>query len=65
MQVILERREWEVNRIFRHRKFINVQCSFRKNQSTLDHLVRLEAYVRKALAEEKRIVAVFMDLGKA
>ena len=49
----------------RHRKLINVQCGFRKNRSTLDQLVRLEAYVRKSLAEGKRVVAVFVDLEKA
>ncbi|GFO03547.1 LINE-1 retrotransposable element orf2 protein [Plakobranchus ocellatus] len=31
----------------------NVQCGFRKDHSTLDHLVRLETFIKKAFARKK------------
>ncbi|GFN87445.1 RNA-directed DNA polymerase from mobile element jockey [Plakobranchus ocellatus] len=43
----------------------NVQCGFRKDHSTLDHLVRLETFTKKAFAREKQFLAVFFDLEKA
>ncbi|GFO03302.1 LINE-1 retrotransposable element orf2 protein [Plakobranchus ocellatus] len=36
-----------------------VQCGFRKDHSTLDHLVRLETFIKKAVAREKQVLAVF------
>ena len=38
------------------------QCCFRKNQSTADHLVRLNGYIRNAFAEKENVIAVFFDL---
>ncbi|GFO23696.1 Zinc finger protein 546-like [Plakobranchus ocellatus] len=43
----------------------NVQCGFRKDHSTLDHLVRLETFTKKAFARKKQVLAVFFDLEKA
>ena len=36
-----------------------------KNRSTVDHLVRLDTYIRRAFASEKVTVSVFFDLAKA
>ena len=43
----------------------NIQSGFRKNRSTLDHLVRLDAYIRRALAKNERVVSIFFDMQKA
>jgi len=43
----------------------NVQCGFRKNRSTTDHLIRLESYIRKEMLKNHHVVAVFFDLEKA
>ncbi|GFO44989.1 Pol-like protein [Plakobranchus ocellatus] len=42
-----------------------VQSGFRKDHSTLDHLVRLETSIKKAFARKKQVLAVFFDLEKA
>ncbi|GFO46274.1 LINE-1 retrotransposable element orf2 protein [Plakobranchus ocellatus] len=42
-----------------------VQCGFRKDHSTLDHLVRLETFIKKAFARKKQVLAVFFDLEKS
>ena len=41
------------------------QCGFRKNHSTLDHLVRFETTLREAFSRKKQVLAVFFDLEKA
>ena len=41
------------------------QSGFRSNRSTVDHLVRLETFIREAFARKEHIVAVFFDLEKA
>ena len=41
-----------------------MQCGFRKQRSTTDHLVRLESFVREAFAQ-RHAVGVFFDLEKA
>ena len=41
------------------------QCGFRENHSTLDHLVRLETFIREAFARKKQVLAVFFDIEKA
>ncbi|GFN88484.1 retrovirus-related pol polyprotein from type-1 retrotransposable element r1 [Plakobranchus ocellatus] len=41
------------------------KCGFRKDHSTLDHLVRLETFTKKAFARKKQVLAVFFDLEKA
>ena len=43
----------------------DLQCGFRKNRSTVDHLVRLEFFIREAFAKGEHLVAVFFDLEKA
>jgi len=43
----------------------NLQSGFRKNRSTMDHLVRLERFIREAFAKQEHLVAVFFDLEKA
>ena len=37
----------------------DVQCGFRKNCSTADHLVRFESFVREAFIKKERVVAIF------
>ncbi|GFO41246.1 RNA-directed DNA polymerase from mobile element jockey [Plakobranchus ocellatus] len=41
-----------------------VQCGFRKDHSTLDHLVRLETFIKRAFARKKQVLAVFSILKK-
>ena len=41
------------------------QCGFRKDHSTLDHLVRFEHFIREAFARKKQVLAVFFDLENA
>ena len=42
-----------------------LQSGYRKNRSTMDHLVRLETYIRQAFANGEHISAIFFDLEKA
>ena len=42
-----------------------MQCGFHKQQSTNDHLVRLESFVREAFAQRQHVVGVFFDMEKA
>ena len=46
-------------------KLSNYQCGFRKTRSTLDHLIRLETFIRQAFIRGEHMVAVFFDLEKA
>ena len=47
-------------------KHLNVvQSGFRKNRSTLDHLVSLETFIRDANACREHAVGIFFDLEKA
>ena len=41
------------------------QCGFRKNHSTLDHLVRFETFIRNALVKKEHVLTIFFDLEKA
>ena len=41
------------------------QCGYRANRSTVDHLVRLETFIRDAFIQNQHLVAVFFDLQKA
>ena len=43
----------------------NFQCGFRSKRSTVDHLVRLETFVREAFIKKEDLTAVFFDLEKA
>ena len=42
-----------------------VQCGFRKNRNTTDHLVRYETFIRDALVKGDQVVSVLFDLEKA
>ena len=42
-----------------------VQCGFRTHRCTIDHLIRLETFIREAFANNEHLVAVFFDLEKA
>ena len=37
----------------------NIQCGFRKNRSTIDHLVRLETCIRDALVNKEHAVSIY------
>ena len=41
------------------------QCCFRKNHSTLDHLVRFETLIRNAFVKKEHVLTIFLDLEKA
>ena len=41
------------------------QCGYRSNRSTVDHLVRIETFIRDAFIHNQHLVAVFFDLQKA
>jgi ribonuclease HI len=41
------------------------QSGFRKQRSTIDHLVRLESFIREAFVRREHVVSVFFDLEKA
>ena len=41
------------------------QCGYRSNRSTVDHLVRLETFIRDAFIQNQHLMAVFFDLQKA
>ena len=41
------------------------QGGYRSNRSTVDHLVRLETFIRDAFINNQHLVAVFFDLQKA
>ena len=49
----------------RNKLITPLQCGFRKQHSTTDHLVRLESFIREAFIQRQHAVAVFFDLEKA
>ena len=49
----------------RNKLITHLQCGFRKQRSTTDHLVRLESFIREAFIQRQHAVAVFFDLEKA
>ena len=42
-----------------------LQSGFQRNRYTLDHLVRLESFIREAFIKKEHLVAIFFDLEKA
>ena len=42
----------------------NMQTGFRK-RGTIDHLIRLETFIREAFIRKQHLTAVFFDLEKA
>ncbi len=49
----------------KHQLLTDIQSGFRKQRSTVDHLIRLEAYIRDTFARKEHAVTVFFDLEKA
>ena len=49
----------------RNKLITPLQCGFRKQRSTTDHLIRLESFIREAFIQRQHAVAVFFDLEKA
>ena len=43
----------------------NIQTGFRKWRGAIDHLIRLEAFIREAFIRKQHLTAVFFDLEKA
>ena len=43
----------------------NMQTGFRKRKGTIDHLIRLETFIREAFIRKQHLTAVFFDLEKA
>ena len=43
----------------------DIQCGFRKRKSTIDHVVRLESFIRNALLNKQEVVSIFFYLEKA
>ena len=43
----------------------NMQTGFRKRRGTMDHLIRLETFIREAFIRKQHLTAVFFDLEKA
>ena len=43
----------------------NMQTGFRKRRGTIDHLIRLETFIREAFIRKQHLTAVFFDLEKA
>ena len=41
------------------------QCGYHANRSTVNHLIRLETFIRDAFIQNQHLVAVFFDLQKA
>ena len=61
-RMINDRLIWylENNNILTH-----IQCGFRKRRSTIDHLVRLESFLRDAFLNKQEVVSIFFNLEKA
>jgi len=49
----------------RHNLISPVQNGFRKNRSTVDHIVLFESYLREAFVRLSHTVAIFFDIEKA
>ena len=45
--------------------FSEIQCGFRRYKSTIDHLVRMDTFVRKGFAKDEKIISIFFDMEKA
>ena len=47
-----------------NKKLAEIQLGFRRHRSTINHFVRFDTYIRKAFADGRRIVAVFLTSRK-
>ena len=45
--------------------FANAQCGFRKNRSTVDHILRLDAEIRSNFQNRRHLGAIFFDIEAA
>jgi potassium voltage-gated channel Eag-related subfamily H protein 8 len=43
----------------------DIQCGFRSQRGTLDHLVKLESFICDAFINKEHAVSIFFDLEKA
>ena len=43
----------------------NIHCGFRKNRSIIDHLVRLDTFIRDAFVNKEHAVSLFFYLEKS
>lgn len=41
-----------------------IQSGFRKSHSTLDHLVRFEAFIRETFVKKEHVLTIFFDPEK-
>ena len=48
-----------------HRVFTNAQCGFRKDRSTVDHILALDTEIRACFSQKKHLGAVFFDIEAA
>ena len=53
---MVSRKEWIIGQ---------QQCGYRANRSTVDHLIRLETFIRDAFIRNQHLVAIFFDWQKA
>ena len=44
---------------------MEIQCGFKRNRSTLDHLVCFETFIRDAFVQKQHVLDIFFDLKKA
>ena len=42
-----------------------IQCGCRRDRSTLDHLIRLENFIKTAFAQDQHVLSIFFDVEKA
>ena len=61
-RMVNDRLVWTLER---ERLISEYQCGFRRGRSTLDHLVRFEAFLRNTFIRKQHAIAVFFDLEKA
>jgi potassium voltage-gated channel Eag-related subfamily H protein 8 len=61
-RMVYERLYWKLEEVG---GLAATQCGFRKQRSTVDHLVRLESFIRDAFINKEHVVAVLFDLEKA
>jgi hypothetical protein len=60
-RMVYERLYWKLEEVS---GLAATQCGFRKQRSTVDHLVRLESFIRDAFINKEHVVAVLFDFEK-
>ena len=60
--MVTVRLRWYLERNNMHNQY---QSAFRERRKPLDHLLRLHDTVHKALANQRSVLAVFLDIEKA